>query len=45
MFDDLLDILKEQGYEDFAFADDLAINGKGYDKLIKAIEICEGWTR
>ena len=44
MFDDLLEILQIQGYEDFAFADDLAINGTGKEQLEKAINTCKKWT-
>ena len=29
MFNDLLEIIEEEDFEEFAFADDLAINGKG----------------
>ena len=33
MFDDLLDELENHGFEDFAFADDLSVNGIGDEKL------------
>ena len=44
MFDDLLEELEKYGFEDFAFADDLSVNGIGEEKLHKAIEICMKWT-
>ena len=41
MFDDLLRDLKNQGFEDFAFADDLAINGVSEKWLLLAIKTCK----
>ena len=44
MFDDLLEELEKYAFDDFAFADDLSINGIGEEQLHKAIEICKKWT-
>jgi len=33
MFNDLLQEIEQAGFEEFAFADDLAINGKGEEQL------------
>ena len=44
MFDDLLQKLHEKGYQIFAYADDLAVVGRGKYKLDEAIEIIEHWT-
>ena len=45
MFNDLLELLESKGFDDFAFADDLAVNGTGYDRLNQAIEIIMQWTK
>ena len=44
MFNDLLEVLEANGFADFAFADDLAVNGIDDDQLQKAIDICISWT-
>ena len=44
MFNDLLVRLEEEGYQAYAYADDLAIIGKERDSLEKAIKIVEKWT-
>ena len=45
MFDDLLRELSDEGYQTFAYADDLAIMEKGKKKLERAIDIVEEWTK
>ena len=36
--------LHNKGFQIFAYADDLAIMGKGEDQLKRAIEVVEKWT-
>ena len=45
MFNDLIEKLVKEGYDVFAYADDLAIVGNGRIRLENAINICENWTR
>ena len=40
MFNDLLEEIEKRNFDEFAFADDLAINGKGMEKLEEAIKLC-----
>ena len=44
MFDDLLEQLNDEGYQIYAYADDLAIIGYKKANLEKVIEIVEQWT-
>ena len=44
MFNDLIQRLDEEGFEVFAYADDLAIIGKKSNQLEKAIKIVEEWS-
>ena len=44
MFNDLLLRLEREGFETFAYADDLAIVGFEDDKLERCIEITELWA-
>jgi hypothetical protein len=44
MFDDLMRKLKEEGFNAFAYADDLAVIGICKVKLLKAIDIIEAWA-
>ena len=43
MFDDLIKDLVKNGFDTFAFADDLAVNGFLDKNLKKAIKIIEKW--
>ena len=44
MFNDLLEDLEENGFQVFAYADDLAIVGRKETKAREAIDIVEKWT-
>ena len=44
MFNDLMEILEEENLEAFAYADDLAITGKGKWQLNRAIRVVERWA-
>ena len=44
MFNDLLEEFRYLGFDDFAFADDLAINGADEQRLIAAINVCKRWA-
>ena len=44
MFNNLLLRLEKEGFEIFAYADDLAIVGFGDDRLMRCIEITELWA-
>ena len=44
MFNDLIQDLKDQGYDVFAYADDLAVIGYDLRSLKGAINIIERWT-
>ena len=45
MFNDLLNQLEDDGFDVFAFADDLAIVGMTNTKLKRAISITENWAQ
>ena len=45
MFNDLIETLHKKGFQVFAYADDLAITGKGRKGAEEAIEAVEEWTR
>ena len=44
-FNELLQNLADQGFDNLAFADDLVIEGDGFDRMSEAIKIVEDWTK